>query len=140
MLTPKEYGIQYSRSYLLQQSQKSKCFVNVYGSEDSEYPKGVYYSYKQYGEERRPYMLKFKSIMSSADEFANVIQDLYQKRNQQNNNPQQMQYSYEQVMQTLGMEHQEKEQLEGNFELQMGGLHYFFAYSNETMKNIPQGN
>ena len=137
-LSPKTYGYQYPHRHLFGQTSAAKQLIDFFGSDDSAFPNGVSYAYKQSGDERRPYMMALNAFVSSVDDLYNVFGDSVrgQRQRRQSGTPQEG--SAEHWRRFLGVENEDSEQLEGYAELQMGGLNFFFSFSNKSVEMLPE--
>jgi hypothetical protein len=151
LLTKDNYGIHYSqqslRSYVVDEMNMlyKQNFYTI-GSHDSLFPKGLkYYLRSELGGMKNE-LINVKTMVSSIDELTNVFQQQteihQQKQQQQKQNAQQAQqvkYSSESILRLLNVQNEEREQLEGNLLLQLGGgATRFFTLNNRTIEMLPQ--
>lgn len=121
--------------------------AEVIGSHDQFYPKGLRYSEKYNFGGIRHDVLNLEVMVSSIDELINVFQKETQHfseqyRNQEQNAESQRQHPYSsiKIAQELGIEPDEREQLEGSLYLEYGLLQAMLSVDNHTISNLHQSN
>ncbi|XP_065166461.1 vitellogenin-like [Atheta coriaria] len=151
LLTKNTYGINYSQNYLRsyvidEMNMLYKQDIYSIGSHDSLFPKGLKYYLRSELGGYKTEIVNLKAMVSSIDELTNVLQQQteihQQKQKQQKQNAQQAQqnqFSSESILRLLNVQNEEREQLEANLLLQLGGgASRFFTINNRTVEMLPE--
>ncbi|KAJ3639679.1 hypothetical protein Zmor_003023 [Zophobas morio] len=148
LLVPKQYGTQYSQIYLSSYAVKEAQLTYQQGlqtfvGEDYAIPMGVKYTLQQKLGGVTSNILNAQAIVSSVEDLVNVFQQQtkeyqYQKQEKQGQHAVNIPGSSEYVAKALGLQYEQREQLEGNLYLQMGTLQSIFSFDNHTVENLPR--
>lgn len=152
LLTKKTYGVQFGGNYLHEHvieelNYKYKDVMQIIGSEDEYYPKGIKFSLHSGLAGLRSKLMNVQAMVSSVKVLTHVLKEHVsshsQKRQQQSlKYSQQMQYQYssQKIAEMLGLQKDEQEQLEGNFYFESKSLEALLSFDNQTIHNIVKGN
>lgn len=151
MVNEKYYGNHYSRYYVrdyvvdglnLAYTQHTHYF----GSEDHFFPSSFFYSYeKNYGGYKSFYY-QYHYLFSSIDDLFNVAKDQFEfadgedfKQSRQNkaNKDYKQKWSTQKIAESLNIQYDEAEQLEGQFQYQLFGREFFHAFNNQSFESFP---
>lgn len=150
LLTPKEYGIQYSTNYLRSYVQDEmnlyyKHTLQSLGSDDSWIPSGLKAALRVNAGGIKEQVYNAQYTISSVEELVNVFRqqtDKYQKNQQQQqqhaSEAQQHPWSAEKIARQLNIQTEEREQLEASLWVHLGGNQRFFTLDNATIEHLPQ--
>lgn len=147
MLTPKIFSYQYSHGYKKSHPDHSKETFEYIGSEDSYVPKAFRFAYRsQYGGFSTQ-KINMRAAVSSVDELAKVLMQQMERYNlameqqkQTASQAEQAWFSSGNIVKQLNIQTDEREQLEGNMAIKMGGYKRFLTFDNSTLEALPQGN
>ncbi|KAK6620190.1 hypothetical protein RUM44_006591 [Polyplax serrata] len=145
MLTPKVYGVQYSRLNLTDYVVKglhlgyTETFKYI-GSEDSLIPKTFFYKILGNINGYKTTLLKASTMVSSVQAVYEFLEDTFafDDQEQTEETTQGDVFTVEKITKILNLEHPMKEQVEGNLALRFGTLQRFFAFDNHTIESFPE--
>lgn len=151
LLNKKTFGIQFGGKHLHQNvlddlKIKYKEAWQFIGSEDQFYPKLMKYSLQASSAGLKKKMISVHAMISSIEELVHVFEQqtssYSQRREQQRQNHQQQsqhQYSSQRVSELLGLQPEEREQLEGDLYLEGGAAESMLSFDNQTINRIIKG-
>lgn len=152
LLTKKAYGIQFGGDYLHQHvieelNYKYKDVLQIIGSEDEYYPKGMKFSLHSGSAGLSGKLMNVQAMVSSVKVLTYVLREHmsshtqhHQQQNQKYSSQMQHQYSSQKIAEILGLQSDEQEQLEGNFYYEDEALNAMLPFDNQTIHKIIKGN
>lgn len=149
LLTTQKYGAQFSQQHLRtyvvdEMNMNYKQTTETYGSEDSFLPKGLKYTLRTKFGGIRQNLVDVQTLVSSIEDLTNVFQqrteEYKQKMEQkQAEGAEHQQWSSENIAKLLNMQYEQREQLEGYYQIKMGALQKILSIDNKTLEILPAG-
>lgn len=146
LLTKKRYGAQYSknhlRSYVVEEMKTAyKQTTQIFGGQDDTLAKGVKYALRTRFGGIRQEVVNMQALVSSIEDLTEVFEkqtQRYQEKKQQKKSQAPHTWSSENIAKLLNMQTEQREQLEGNWHLEMGPLQKIFSFDNQTIERMPE--
>lgn len=152
LLTKRTFGVQFGANYLHQHvieelKMKYKDSLQLIGSEDEFFPNGLKSSLYYTSAGLRKKLFNVQAMVSSIHELIHVFNQQtssYSKKLQQQkeNHQQQIQYQWssQKIADFLGLQPEEREQLEGNLYFENGAAEVMIGFDNGTIHKLIKGN
>ncbi|XP_017304823.1 vitellogenin-like, partial [Diaphorina citri] len=149
MLSPKTYGLQYSKNYLSSYAMKEenlgyiKNFQTI-GSEDSILPKGISASLRRVLGGLEMEKDRFAVMTASVSDLLGLLENQFsteESRRQEKNAKQSSNndsHSTEKIAQMLNIKREQAEQVEAQIYATIFGGNRLFAFDNHTVEQIPR--
>ncbi|XP_026682482.1 vitellogenin-2-like [Diaphorina citri] len=149
MLSPKTYGLQYSKNYLSSYAMKEENSgyvknVNTIGSEDSILPKGIFLSMKRILGGLEMEKDRLNVMTASVSDLLGLLENQFsteESRRQEKNAKQSSNndsHSTEKIAQMLNIKREQAEQVEAQIYATIFGGNRLFAFDNHTVEQIPR--
>ncbi|CAH0562015.1 unnamed protein product [Brassicogethes aeneus] len=145
LLTKKNFGLRqsqnYLRSYVLDEMKVGyKQVVQTIIGQGSFIPKSVKYSLRSTLAGLHRQLVNMQYMVSSIDELTNVVMkqtEFYKQAKEQTQNTEQ-QWSSQQVAGLLKLKMDEKDQLEGSLNIELGNIQQILSFDNRTIERLPE--
>lgn len=151
LLTKKTYGAQFGGNYLHQYvieelKVKYKHIMEIIGSEDEFYPKGIIFSSYLNSAGLTKKLLNVQAIVTSIKTLRHGFKqqtssytEQHQQQKRKYQQQMQHQWSSQKIAEILQIQPDEQEQMEGNLYYESGSFETMFPFDNRTIKVIMKG-
>ncbi|KAL0267736.1 UNVERIFIED_CONTAM: hypothetical protein PYX00_009919 [Menopon gallinae] len=143
MLTPKVYGIQYSRKNITDFVLKGLNVaytddLSYIGSEDSIFPSSIFYGLRSELQGYRRKYIKFGAMVSSIQDLVDFFDNTFSvnEGSSQEQTGKDHEFTYDKVTKMLNVEHEHMKQIEGSLLYRLAGAERYFTFDNHTMESL----